>query len=273
MRLALLPALMLAIPLLSGCAGLVEEDPAAAAAALADEAEAYADEAEQAVENLPGHIAGTVVAANAPPIAGATVLLGALPLPRTPAADGSFAFVDLETGDYDLTAVADGFLESQSSASVQPGIFVRPSIVLEAVPAPEPYSEVFKFEGYADLAGPIGFSNCYCWFDFPLAEDLQDLVIEAVLDEPNSPFSSDWMTWYLSTYDEATEEGNSFGGQETSPMSIRLPGDEVGPASEGYLEVRPSGDLVPEFNRTFTAYVSAFYHGLAPEGYTAIVEE
>lgn len=273
MRLALLPVLMLAIPLLSGCAGLVEEDPNAAAAALAEEAEAYADEAEQAVENLPGHIAGTVVDAALVPIPGATVRLVSLDLVRTTDADGSFAFVDLDQGGYLLEAEAEGFLAGNGTVDVRPGVFVRPSLALQAAPAPEPYFEVFKFEGYADLSGPIGFSSCYCWFDFEVAEGLQDLVIEAALDEPNSPFSSDWLTWYLSTYDEATEEGNYFSGQEASPMSIRLPGDEVGPASQAYLEVRPARDLVPEFNRSFTAYASAFYHAPAPEGYTALDDE
>lgn len=273
MRLALLPVLMLAIPLLSGCAGLVEEDPNLAAAALADEAEAYADEAEQAVENLPGHIAGTVVDANATPIAGASVLLVGLNLTRTTDADGSFAFVDLEQGDYNLTAVADGFQESSSSATVLPGIFVRPSIVLAAVPAPEPYFEVMKFEGYADVGALfIGFGNCYCWFEFPVAEGVQDLVLEAVLDDSNDPFSSDWLSWQLSTYDEVSEDSNYFGGQEASPLFVSLPSEELGPVTDAYVEIMPNGDLLPSFARTFTAYASVFYHAPAPEGYTALEE-
>lgn len=269
MRLALLPVLMLALPLLSGCAGLVENPEDLAAEVPADVAEAAAQAAE-ALEDVPGHIAGRVVDAAAVPIAGATVRLVSLNLTRSTDADGSFAFVDLHHGNYSLEAVADGFLASRATATVVPGLFARPSVVLEAVPAPEPYVEVFKFEGYSDVSGPLGFASCYCWFDFEVAEGLQDLVIEAVLDEPNSPFASNWLMWTLSTYDEATEEGNYFGGEEASPMSIRLTQEETGALTQGYLEVQPTGSLLPDINRTFTAYVSAFYHGAAPEGYSAI---
>lgn len=268
MRLALLPVLMLALPLLSGCAGLVEEDPTLAD--LKAQAEPYADEAVEAVEDLPGHIAGTVTDATGSPLGGASVVLAALNLTRTTDADGSFAFVDLARGNYTLEAVADGFLASSAVATVLPGLFARPTLVLETEPAPEAYVEVFKFEGYSDVAGPIGFSSCYCWFEFAIADGLQDLVIEAVLDGSNAPFSSDWMSWYLSIYDNTTEEGDYFGGEEASPMSVVLTAEDLGSPSDGYLEVRPSGDLIPEMNRTFTAYVSAFYHGAAPEGYSAI---
>lgn len=269
MRLALLPVLMLALPLLSGCAGLVEEDPNAAAQALADAVAPYVDEAEAAAEELPGHIAGTVVDANATPIAGASVLLRSLNLTRTTDADGSFAFVDLHTGTYELEASADGFLAGRAAADVAPAIFVRPTLVLESEPAPLPYMEVFKFEGHADVAGPIDFS-CHCRFEFALADGVEDLVLEAVLDGSSTPLSSDWMSWYLSTYDDLTEEGTSFSGEEASPVSVLLTAEELGSPSDGYLEVRPSGDLLPEVNRTFTAYVSAFYHGPAPADYTVL---
>lgn len=270
MRLALSSVLMLALPLLSGCAELVD-DPQDLAD-VGPQVAAAADGVAEAVQTLPGHVAGTVVDATGILLAGATVRLPALNLTRTTNDDGSFAFVDLTPGPYDLEASHPGWLAARTSVIVPPGGFARPQLLLPSLPPPQPYSEVLRFDGYSDLLlGPFGYAlDCDCSFEVAFADGLQEVVLEAVLLEDGGPFGSQSLQWWMSTYDNATDSGAAFQGWGDSPMAVRLPGADLGPATEAYIQVMPEGGFMPEANRAFTVYLTAFYHAPGPADYTAL---
>jgi hypothetical protein len=215
---------------------------------------------------VPGHVAGTVRDADGAAVAGALVSVEGLIESDLTDEDGSFAFVDLPAGSYVLLAAADGFVDAQRSIEVQPGLFTRPEITLEAVPAPEPYSEVNRFDAFVDATGAY-FLGCYCDFDFDLAEGLGDLVVEAVSEGSAMPLTSGGFYFDLSAY-AADEYVASASGYGNDPMWVLVPGADLAAADHAYMHLAPDGLL--DLGHAYTVYVTEFYHGAAPEGYSAL---
>lgn len=263
MRGALLLSMTFALAALSGCAELVEDPQVQEAAAAAQD---HLDEAQDQVSKVPGHVAGTVRDADGAAVAEAVVSLEGLIESDATDEDGSFAFVDLPAGSYVLLVAADGFVDAKRSIEVQPGLFTRPEITLEAVPAPEPYSEVNRFDAYVDATG-VYFFGCSCDFDFDLAEGLGDLVVEAVSEDRTMPMTSGGFYFDLGAYadDEYVASVNGYGND---PMWVLVPGADLAEADHAYMHLSPDGFL--DLGHAYTVYVTEFYHGTAPEGYSAL---
>lgn len=144
--LAALPALLLSIALLAGCA-----DPAAT---VADEPAGLADLDLEATATT-GVIRGVVVDAAIRPVGNATieVAVGAGPARRTTtSANGAFGFDGLEAGTYFLQVSKPGFLSIQQSADVVAGVSEPPivKILLAIEPGFLPYVSARTFEGFIE---------------------------------------------------------------------------------------------------------------------------
>lgn len=257
----------LAIAALSGCVELVEgEDPDVDAAAA--EADRLLDE----YNDKAGHIAGTVLGADGGLLEGATVDLLTVQSARTDEA-GRFSFVDLTPGLYTVIVNAADHLETRTDVEVAAGQFARPEVTLQALPSPEPYFTVFRFEGYADPAmTPFGFFGCYsCSVEGDLdPEGLTEIVLEAEMGPTQDPFlpPSSSFAWMLDVWND--EEGSSTDGYEASPMHVHVLAEEfVEAPTQFYLGIEPQADFIVSGGQQFTSYLTAFYHQSAPEDYTA----
>lgn len=263
--------LVLALASLSGCVSLVEDGDPDLDAAAAEAQKALSDYQAKA-----GHIAGVVTGADGAPIVTASVDLVGVADDVAADAQGHFAFLDLTPGNYTLAVSAPEYVEQQLAVFVQPGQFTRPAVVLEAIPAPEPYQTVSHFEGFTDISllGLSGLS-CYCYFEGDLVpEGLGELVLEGRVGD--AWIGSDSLYWNLDVApaNESAEEWSYFYGYGASPFSQSFLAEDLieGPGHY-HLRLEPDGGLMPSVDQTFEAYVTAFYHGVAPEGYTAFVDE
>jgi hypothetical protein len=270
MRLVLVPALLL-LASLSGCVSLVEDGNDADLDAAADEAsQAYSD-----YEARAGHISGTVLDGDGSPLAGALVDLVGIQEDLATDAKGRFAFLDLTPGVYTLSAQKDDFVSASTSVAVASGQFARPSLMLVSA-APAPYMTVFSFDGYQELS-TLGFGvSCYnCdMSDTMDAEGLTQAVLEADLGGSPTPFvQADGFSWYLESMDEdgnTTYARDAYYEYTPAPMHEILDADEFTPgATRWVLHIEPTSSLQVSMQQQFHGFLSIFYNGPAPEGYSA----
>lgn len=271
MRVLVALPVVLVLSMMSGCVSLVEDGGDA-------DLESAAAEGERAVEEYQvttGHIAGTVADAGGLGIGGATVDLVGMQGGATTDAQGRFTFVDLAPGVYTLEAKAPGFVPTQASVDVKAGDFARP--VLQLAPeAPAAYHEVFHFEGYSDV-GLLGVGvTCSCSFEGDLSEGLDSAILEARLGAPNNPVpQADSFSWSLGSWNETGEDtvyaddSGDYDNQAASPMVVLLDADDFAPQAVHYvLDIEPQAPL-GHLQQPFDGYLSVFYNGPAPEGYSA----
>jgi hypothetical protein len=259
---ALTVALLSTLSLLAGCVEPVTEggDPDATAAvdSMAEAARALTDES--------GHIAGTVTDAAGLALAGAHVVLDGAASADTDDG-GRFAFVDVAPGDHVLTVTKAGYLDAASVAvPVDAKAIARPAIVL-AEPVPEAYNETTTFTAFVEASafGGVPFS-CHCWFDVPLATGATEAVLE-VVNEGGFAISDE----YRYTVSTAPKDENGTwgyaGGWMTPYSPARVPTDVLADAVAASIEVVPEGIAAESL---YTVYVTVFYNGPAPDGFTAV---
>lgn len=259
--------LTLALAALSGCVELVEGDADAQAAA--DEADRLLDEYNEKA----GHIAGTVTGSDGLLLEGAVVDLLTVQSGKSDE-QGRFTFLDLAPGVYTLVVSAPDHLESRTDIEVAAGQFARPSVALAAVPAPTPYYTVYSMHAYAEPAASFfGFTQCYsCSLEGTFdSEGLTEVLVEAELGEYQDPFfqSSSFM-WSLET---CGEECSYAGDYRESPMRASVTEDLAPLAEHFHLMVEPQADFLVHSGQEFTAYLTAFYFGGAPEDFSAFLLE
>lgn len=264
-------AVVALVSTLSGCVSMVEEgDPDLDAAA------AEVQKAIDAYEARTGHIAGTVRSGlDGSPLLTASVDLPGVAEDLAADAQGRFVFLDLAPGDYTLTVSAPDFVEQQVTVAVASGQFSRPDVVLEAVPAPQPYYTTLRMDAYSEV-GVLGFqSMCACDAAGEFyAEGLSEVVIEAVMGDSFMPLPGPGsFYWGLYTYDAAHDWAFA-SGYGDDPLHVHLAaGDLMANATHYELNVQPDGGLTPHAQQLFTAYLTAFYHGPAPADFTAVEPE
>jgi len=261
-------SLLLLLASTSGCVSLVDDnsDP---------DVEAAAADAQKALDDYQakaGHISGTVTETDGTPLKAVVDLLD---VEAGHATDdkGRFAFLDLKPGTYVLQATAPDHLPLRLSVDVAPGQFAKPAVVLERV-KPAPYSTVFHFDGYQDI-GTLGFAlSCYCDFEDDMAfEGLEAAVLEAQAYESSPlPFlAGAGFEWQLESWDA---DGNSAYALDSynygeSPLRADLAADDFAPEAVHWaLHIAPDSGLA-DFQQAFDGYLTLFYYGPAPDGYTA----
>lgn len=257
-----------------------------------------------------GIILGVVVDERIVPIEGATVRLTGGPTEEeaTTDAQGRFAFGDLQPGAYFLAVSHFLHASAQASAEVVAGEEDPPvvRVLLARLFDQEPFSEVFKFEGYIQC----GYSNpqvsTQCVDDYtrfvvngglaPEARELvdhrsfvhavsagwQSMVLEMVW-EPSAQGTSDELFLITSHYNRTGQ--HYFGRAEgTNPQLLRF---DVGKTHEWNAggdpdQIEPegrndlfsyagiAGDVAIGFSQSFTVFHHNFYFGRPPEGWSFV---
>lgn len=234
-----------------------------------------------------GLLRGVVVDDAVRPLAANVTLL---PLNRTTTSgpDGSFAFTDVAPGAYLVQAALDGYLGSQVSASVLAGQASDVRVFLSKIASQEPYGLTFPFEGFVQASSgllgagtqtlppnPAGAGQCQCTFQAAAEPGLSRLVLEASwtdwMGDPTGPTEFIWQVEALGA--NATAQGTG-----TSPLhvvlgSLDFPADGFRLGNATAFEVRIYPDAVwPAVSQTYDAFLTLWYNGPPPEGWSIIQE-
>ncbi|MGB0652663.1 MAG: carboxypeptidase-like regulatory domain-containing protein [Thermoplasmatota archaeon] len=284
-----LVTLLFVVTLLAGCSSddgggvqeiVVESAPIETVESEGDGADGEAGAPPPVVDDKKGkrgHLAGFVVNDVLRPIEGATVSLPGVDLDHDTDRDGGFAFADLIPGPYLLRANVTGHEPAEAIVEIKPGEFTRVKFVLERIRPPEPYHETIKFEGFSDITGnPFDFGltgifGCNtCVWDHTFSPGLHSIVIEAAMD----PYTgvgvggAAYNSFYYSLRDVNCCSSYAY-GTHSNPMRVEVTPEQLGANADGIeIRVEPESFPAPETNKRFEVYVTAFYNGGPPEGWS-----
>ena len=220
-----------------------------------------------------GHIAGVVVDEAIRPIQGAVVRLPGMNMERATEQDGSFGFVDLYPGPYYLTVEMGGFYKAEAMLEVKSEEFTRAKVVLAAIPPPEPYHVTMKFDGFAEATDSaldpfrLGFLCTKCDFEVYLDRPgLREVVVEAVLE---SGTSSNGFTYDLAHYECCDSAAYGTSGH---PLLLPVKAKDLGAEDEDrfWIHMYPTSSPAPEMSKRFQVFVTTFYNGEAPTGWSFV---
>lgn len=212
-----------------------------------------------------GHISGVVVDAALHPLAGAVVKIPGLDLQDAARRDGSFSFTELNPTAYYLTVNVTGFYGAEAMVLVEAGKIARVRFVLDAVPPPTPYHITRSFNGFSQVTGDF-FVYQDNQFSLDLDQPNPMLVIEARMDpyqynEP--PVGNNSFSWYISDM-----SGRQLAyGQGGNPLRAVVDGNRLDNDTSFTLSVNPNGFPLPEFEKSFTVYATAWYNSQPPDGW------
>lgn len=230
-----------------------------------------------------GSISGVVVDAAIRPLAAVNLtLLG----PQSHAAtdkDGLFTVPDLAPGLYTLSANLTGYLPTQTTAEVKAGETAKVRIVLPTDTSPKPYHTTMKFDGFVQAGSGLfneaydlfvgeetGVFSCTCRFNFTSDEQVTSFIFETqwepTLDDPASPQDAYWTIYGPDAKGDSTyASGNCF-----DPCWGQANGTTYGPnARDFYAYVWLDSSWVV-VQQQFTVYVTLFYNGMPPEGWSFV---
>jgi hypothetical protein len=257
-------ALLLAAIVLAGCTGGSAGD---------DTPEGLPDV--KPTEEGKGAIGGVVVDEAIRPIPGAVVSLTSLSLNVTTGDEGTFSWSDLEPGTYFISVRAPRFISVQSSAEVVAGetSFVR--VQLAADTSPLPYQETYQKTGFMQAWGGIGqfvienqqdngSALCDCRLYFTPVGSLSAAIYEAFWEWTVPDPANQAELYYVveQLEGDADESGYCY-----SPCNVHIGGDSFTPNVQAYARL-DGPDLWVAYNQQFELFVTLFYNGDAPSGWT-----
>lgn len=221
-----------------------------------------------------GAISGVVVDEAIRPVAGAVVQLISSGRNTTADEAGQFSFTQLEPGFYAMTATAPRFLATQASADVLSGSTAKVRVQLQPDPSPVPYHVTYQHDGFMqawatiaeyefqELAGQAA-PLCDCRLNFTPEAKPTTLVYEAYWEEttPNpGPFEYYWVV-------EQEETGARAEDYCTSPCYADLSGAGFEAGVPAYARLDGPDEWVVA-NQPFELFVTLFYNGEAPDGWS-----
>lgn len=264
MRLALPAALATLLLLMAGCFAGSGDAP----------------EGETFVSEATGAVAGVVVDEAIRPVPGVT--LTTLDGRNATTDDGGlFLLPNLEPGFYALAVRADGYLPVQASADVAAGETTSIKVQLYVDPAPKPYYSIHPFEGFMQAWGGIGqfvaeifLDNgtglCNCRLEVQPDANATEFIIEAFWEHSFAD-PAGLAEYYLSV-EEVGEDGFLETDYCYSPCRMQLSAQAVDYAGGAILARLDGADAWPSYNQQFQLFITVFYNGPAPEGWSVMDE-
>jgi hypothetical protein len=206
------------------------------------------------------------------PVAGAIVDLPGPQAAVTTDADGNFAFDELVAGAYFIVADAPGYDRLGDTVQVEAGKTTQLKVILTRTPVEDPYHFTQPFDGYADVAldpYTTQFTRAcsQCDFRFTLDKPATSLVLEAYRESrPETSAGSDQFEVRLLNGDGST----IFDAWMDDPFVLELNGTRLFGQTQFALEIVPLGWYAPEVDVAFEVFVTSFYNGPAPPGWSFI---
>lgn len=275
---AWLPALVVLSLMLAGCGGKGgKSDEIVVQSTLPTEVRSDGEATTTASEpkGERGHLSGLVVDEAIRPIEGATAHLPGLDLKVGTDRDGHFGFTDLRVGSYFVTVEAPGYYGAETTLEVKEGDVARAKFVLTAMPPPEPFHVTVPYQGFSQVTsnGVLVFSaDCTCTFGVDVAQVPRPdaLVIEATMAEPGPGTLGQGFYWRMEPPGPCCPSAFAY-GDAPNPMRLELRGEMLNLTAEGFtLDIQPTALGAPELNKAFDVYVTAFYNGLPPDGWSFV---
>lgn len=257
-------ALLLLATALAGCSGGGGDD-VVVLDARSDPGAAVADLPVPTPREGRGHIAGYVVDASFHTMEDVLVRLPAVDLEDLTNRNGEFEFVDLVPGSYLLEVNATGYERVRARVDVAEDRFTRLQIVLHALPPADPYHRTEEHRGIAPTTGTqpglIGFFDRWTLGFEPTG--IHTLVVEAIMDD--HPAGG----WNGFSYRVDAPCCGGVAGDAPNPLRAVVPvNGTVMSGEELRMEIAPHSYPAPEVDKEYKVYVTAFYHGPPPEGWS-----
>jgi len=221
-----------------------------------------------------GAVSGVVVDEAIRPVAGAVVQLLSDGRNTTTDEGGQFAFTQLEPGFYAMTATAPRYLATQASADVLPGDTAKVRVQLQPDPSPVPYHVTLQHDGFMQGWATIAeyeFQEvtgeaaplCDCRLNFTPEAVPSTIVYEAYWEDttPNpGGFEYYWVV-------EQQETGARGADYCASPCLAHISGSDFAAGMPAYARLDGPDEWVVA-NQPFELFVTLFYNGKAPEGWS-----
>lgn len=218
-----------------------------------------------------GAVAGVVVDDAIRPIVGAQVAMAG-EVVATTGDDGVFVLDALEPGLAVFAVSAEGFLSIQTSADVLPGETSQVRVQLPRDTRPQPYHVTFALDGFMEAS--TGYAQTYvedaaatplcdCRLLFTPEPNATTLVYEAHW-EHTMPDPAGLAEYYWIVYQPEGEGGDE--GYCFSPCVQRLAFGGFTPGAE--VVARLDSPDTPVVQQSFKLFVTVFYNGEAPAGWT-----
>lgn len=246
-------ALMLAMPL-TGCFG-----------GDADEDEPQGPE--------PGVVAGRVLEDVGTPVADATVRILLTNHTQTTGQDGSFRFAEVAPGPVVVVAAKDGFSSQTLRGNLNEGGSVDLEFELTQAPTVAPRDETLIFEDEVPCGLPAGLGcgpaaeGDLPRHHFEVSPGLREMVYELTWTPPATGTATSLRVDAAAATDAACGETYA---SATGESVLRLESAEGFPIAGGHqcALVFPGDDATAQ--QAYTLYVTLFYYGEAPDGFTAV---
>jgi hypothetical protein len=223
-----------------------------------------------------GAIAGVVVDEAIRPIIGANVTVAGKVVATT---DGTGVFVldSLEPGVLIFSVSAPRFLAIQSSAEVAMGQTTRVRIQLPADNSPVPYRTTYSHDGFMQAWGgigqffveeavPTGSGLCDCRVYFTPDPNPVDLVYEAYWEQ-GIPDPAAQAEYYWVVEDVASGAGPADYCFSPCVNTVQFEGSGLHAGNNTYARL-DGPDNWPAFQQKFQLFVTIWYNGPAPNGWT-----
>ena len=218
-----------------------------------------------------GAVAGVVVDVAIRPIAGAEVTMAGSVVATT-GEDGVFVLDALEPGIAIFAVSAQGFLPIQTSADVLAGETSQVRVQLPRDVRPQPYQVTYALDGFMEAS--TGYAQTYvedaaatplcdCRLVFTPEPNATTLVYEAYW-EHTLPDPGALAEYYWIVYQTEGEGGDE--GYCLSPCIQHLGFGGFTPGAE--VVARLDSPDTPVFQQSFKLFVTVFYNGEAPDGWT-----
>ncbi|HJQ93045.1 MAG TPA: carboxypeptidase-like regulatory domain-containing protein [Candidatus Thermoplasmatota archaeon] len=263
---AILAWLAMATVLLAGCTGGAgpERPPSAL-----DDVEVAPAEADK------GAVAGLVVDESIRPVVGAAVSIAGVEVAATDE-KGVFILDSLDPGLVIFAVAAEGFLPIQTSAEVRAGETAEVRVQLPRDLTPQPYRVTYSHDGFMQAWGGYGqyelenldggSAICDCRVYFTPEDGASTIVYEAYWeDSVSDPGDLAEFYWVV----EQPEGEGEDAGYCFSPCIEHLGFGSHGfqPGVETYARL-DGPDFWVEFQQSFQLFVTLWYNGEAPGGWT-----
>lgn len=214
-----------------------------------------------------GHIAGFVMDEALRILPDVRVSLPSFDLHDTTDRKGEFSFVDLAPGAYFLEVNHTGFLPVGTVLEVPKDDFVRVKVILKATPPPEPWSVTWEFNGYVPWTNTaIGLVEFVDTFAIDIEEpELHTILLETSMDAHGLGGTNGFR--YTLGPGECCDTFVSGEGGSELRVEFPIAGTEM--LQDSYrIGLRPFSFPTPEVDKDFEVFVTAFFNGPPPDGWT-----